>query len=446
MDKFVINGGKKLKGRVSVSGAKNVALKAIVAACLTEEDVVIKNVPLISDFLVMAEIIKELGGKVDIKNHTASVKVSKFNQNKISLEEAAEVRTSFMLMVPLLARTGKALIPNPGGCRIGARPIDRVIEGLERMGVFISYSSSDGYFHAKIESEAKKLKGINYRFEKSTHTGTETMILASVLAQGKTVLENAAEEPEVNELISLLNKMGAKIERTESRMIVIEGVDKLHGAEFNVGSDRNEVVTFAVAAIITGGDVVVENVNKAELMEFLNKLNDIGGGFEELENGIRFYYKEPIKATDIVTSPYPGFMTDWQSSWAVLMTKAHGTSVIHEAVYENRFGYVSELEKMGAKITLFNPKVTDPKSFYNFNLKDDKKEYYHGVKIDGPINLHNGVVKISDLRAGATLVLAALAAKGGSVVFGIEHLDRGYEQFEKRLKSLGADIKRVKED
>ncbi len=443
MEKLVITGGKKLKGEVSIFGSKNVALKALVAACLTDEEVIVENVPLISDFLIMADIIKELGGRVEIKDHAISIRVEFFKKNKISLDKAAEIRTSFMFLAPLLAREGKAIIPNPGGCRIGARPIDRIVDGLKSMGVDIDYVSEDGYFHATCDSK-KGFFGTKYRFVKNTHTGTETMILAAVLANGKTVLENAAQEPEIDELIEFLIEMGAKIKRTKPRTIVINGVKKLHGARFRVSPDRNEVVTFAVAAIITGGDIFIKDIKKEGLSDFLNTLGKAGGGFEEKGNGIRFYYKGELSATDVVTSFFPGFMTDWQGPWAVLMTTAKGVSSIHETIYENRFSYVSELKKMGAHIELYNPKVNDPNKFYNFNINDDKN-YYHAEKIFGPTFLHNGAVNISDLRAGATLVLAALAAKGESIIFGLDHLDRGYEQFDKRLRALGADIKRVVE-
>lgn len=439
MEKFVINGGKKLKGTVSVSGAKNVALKALVAACLTDEKLIIHNVPLISDFFVMADIIKELGGEISINDHVITVQLKKFAKDKISLDKAAEIRTSSMFLAPLLARTGQAIIPNPGGCRIGARPIDRVIKGLEAMGVGVVYNSADGYFHAK----ASELCGTRYKFEKNSHTGTETLMLAGVLAKGKTVLENAAQEPEVDELIRLLCLMGADIKRTAPRTIVINGVKKLKAADFSINPDRNEIITLAIAAIITEGDIVIKDAKKQNLLSFLQQLKIAGGGYEEKNGGIRFYYKGDLKPTDVATSSYPGFMTDWQGPWAVLMTKAKGNSTIHETVYENRFGYVPELKKMGAKITLFNPKIKNPDKIYNFNLEDDTGEYFHAAKIYGPTALHNGALTISDLRAGATLVLAALAAKGQSVIFGVDHLDRGYEKFDKRLKNLGADIQRI---
>ncbi len=442
MEKLTITGGKKLKGSVSVSGAKNVALKAIVAATLTDEEVIIKNIPLINDVMIMTEIIKELGGEVEFRDHILKVRVKNFKQDRIFLDKAAEVRTSFMFLVPILARMGRAIIPNPGGCRIGARPIDRIVEGLNKMGAEVEYLSKDGYFHATFQSKRKRFKGTTYKFQKTTHTGTETLLLAAVLAEGKTILENAAEEPEIDELIGFLNSMGAKIKRVSPRTIEIVGVETLHGATFNIGFDRNEVVTFAVAAILTEGDVTIKGINRNGLFEFLEMLDKTGAGYEETKTGMRFFYKGPLSSTNVETRPYPGFMTDWQGPWAVLMTKANGDSIIHETVYENRFTYVRELRKMGVKMSLFNPEVKNPEKIYNFNIQDVKKGYYHAAKIKGPRSLHNGVVSVTDLRAGATLVLAALFATGESIIFDIEHLDRGYEQFEKRLESLGAKIKR----
>lgn len=440
MEKLIVKGGIKLKGKTSVSGAKNVVLKALVAACLTDEEVIIENIPFISDLMVMVDIIRHMGGDVRFGDHLVSVRAKEIKTDTIDLDTAAEIRTSFMFLAPLLARKKSAVIPNPGGCRIGARPIDRVVKGLQKMNVKIKYRSRDGYFHAN----TTELKGARYKFLKNTHTGTETLILAAVLAKGKTILENAAEEPEIDELISILNKMGAKVKRVKKRTIVIEGVEKLHGAKFSIGYDRNEVVTLAVAAILTEGNVFIRGIKRNGLSAFLDKLRAVGGGFEEEKDGIRFYYKGPLKPTKVTTAPYPAFMTDWQGPWAVLMCKAKGSSVIHETVYENRFNYVPELEKMGADFELFNPKVRNKKKIYNFNA--DQNGQFHALRIKGGKPMHNGVVNISDLRAGATLVLAALCPEGESVIFGLEHLDRGYEQLDLRLKKLGADIERINDE
>lgn len=432
---------------MSVSGSKNSALKALVAACMTKEEVTIENIPLISDFFIMKDIIEELGGTVKITDHRAVVQMKEFAKTEISLETAARIRTSSMFLAPLLSRVGRATIPNPGGCRIGARPIDRTIEGLSRMGALVSYRSEDGYFHARLSSpKRKRLTCGTYRFTKNTHTGTETLILAAALAEGTTILENAAEEPEIDELIKLLNAMGGRIERRGNRTITIHGVERLHGTTITIQPDRNEVVTLAVAAIITRGDIFIPDIKKGPILAFLNALSSAGGGIEETSRGIRFFAKGSLLARDVTTGAYPHFMTDWQGPWAVLMTKARGTSVIHETVYENRFGYASELIKMGADITLFNPVVENPETFYNFNMEDNKHEYFHAIKIRGPVDLHNAVVTMTDLRAGATLLLAALAARGTSVIFGVEHLDRGYERLEERLRSLGADIERTHDE
>ncbi len=442
MEKFIINGGKKLKGEVSVSGSKNVALKALVAACLTGEPVIIENIPLISDFMTMVEIIRELGGTVRIYDHKATVVAENIKNTQIPLDKAASVRTSAMFLSPLLARKGRAIIPNPGGCRIGARPIDRIVSGLRKMGIRVNYNSRDGFFHM----DTSGIKGTTYRFNKNTHTGTETLILTAVLAHGRTILENAAAEPEVDDLINFLNLMGARVKRGSMRTIVINGVSKLHGATFKIPPDRNEIVTLAVAAVVTKGNILIKDITEKGIEEFLEMLNACGGGFKKEKNGIRFFYKTPLYATSITTSFYPGFMTDWQGPWAVIATTAKGISVIHETVYENRFSYVEELIKMGAKIKLFNPKIDSPEKVYNFNYQDNKPEYKHAVRIYGPVKLHNAVLAISDLRAGATLVLAALVSDGESTIFGIEHLDRGYEKFEKRLEKLGASIVRKNEE
>ncbi|MDP3997993.1 MAG: UDP-N-acetylglucosamine 1-carboxyvinyltransferase [bacterium] len=441
MEMLLISGGQPLKGEVEISGSKNVALKAIVAGLLTEDELVLENVPDISDLTLMEQIAQKLGVKIERKNKTLTVRAANLTSDKVPLEMGALLRTSSMFIAPLIARLGRAVVPNPGGCRIGARPIDRHIQGLKKMGLALKYNDRDGYFHA----ESKKLKGVRYRFPKNTHTGTETLTLAAVLAEGQTVLENAAHEPEVDDLIRLLNSMGGKIRRTRTRTIVVEGVKKLHGTTFKIMPDRNEAVTFAVAALATGGDVFLKNAQADVLKPFLRKVKEAGGEFKEIDTGLRFFPNGKPHPTNITTSAYPGFMTDWQAPWALFMTQADGESLIHETIYENRFQYTEELKKMGAKIILFNPKISNPKKYYNFNWEDNRPDYFHAAQILGPTKLHNAVLQISDLRAGATLVLAALTASGKSYLTGVEHLDRGYENFEKRLRSLGAKIKRVEE-
>ncbi|MCX6794244.1 MAG: UDP-N-acetylglucosamine 1-carboxyvinyltransferase [Candidatus Gottesmanbacteria bacterium] len=443
MDKFIITGGVPLKGEITVAGAKNVALKILVASLLTDEEIIIRNVPFISDVTLMLEVLAVLGVKHSRDYHTIHVIHNHIHNVKVPLEVAARLRTSSMVLGPLLARYGVATTPNPGGCRLGARPIDRHISALKDMGADIQYHSDDGYFYAK----AKELHGATIRFPKNTHTGTETLILAAVLARGRTILKNVAEEVEIDDLITCLNQMGANIRRTPPRTIVIEGVTKLHGTEYAIMPDRNEEVTFAIAGVMTGGDIIVKNSQRANLTAFLSEFARAGGHFEKIDDTTtRYCCKGKLKATDIVTSPHPGFMTDWQAPWAVLMTQAKGTSTIHETVFESRFSYVSELTKMGAHIEFFDPKVASPEAFYNFNWADRVEGYHQGIKIKGPTTLHNAVLAIDDLRAGATLVLAALSAPGESVVHGVEQVDRGYEKIEERLRALGAQIERVTEE
>ncbi|MBM3283030.1 UDP-N-acetylglucosamine 1-carboxyvinyltransferase [Candidatus Gottesmanbacteria bacterium] len=438
MDRFIILGGNKLSGQIKVSGAKNVAMKAILAGLLTDKPITVDNIPLISAVSGTAQILRLLGIKVVLnQDHTLKICGDNIKSHIIPLELGGLNRTATMVLGPLLSRFGKAVVPNPGGCRIGKRPIDRHIEGLRKMGVKIEYK--EGYFYA----QADGLYGTRYKFESNTHTGTETLILAAVRAKGETVLENAAQEPEVDDLIRLLNLMGAKIRRIQRRTIVVKGVKELNGAEFSIMPDRNEVVTFAIAAIASGGDIVVEGTQREYLKSFFSKLDEINAGWEPISaDKTRFWAKGKLVSTQLKTMPYPGFMTDWQAPWVLLMSQAYGTSNVHETVYEDRFGYISELQKMGAKAEFYNPEIDNPYQYYNFNWNDRKQGSYHAVKISGPTKLHNAVVEVADLRAGATLVLGACIAEGESIIYGVSHIDRGYENLEGRLKSLGAQIRR----
>jgi UDP-N-acetylglucosamine 1-carboxyvinyltransferase len=443
MDKFIITGGVPLKGEITVAGAKNVALKILVASLLTDEEMVVHNVPLIRDVDLMLDVLAVLGVKYSRDGHTIHVTHNHIHNAKVPLDVAARLRTSSMILGPLLARYGAATTPNPGGCRLGARPIDRHINALKEMGADIQYHSDDGYFYAK----AKELHGATIRFPKNTHTGTETLLLAAVLARGRTILENAAQEPEIDDLIACLTQMGANIRRSAPRTIVIEGAKKLHGTEYSIMADRNEEVTFAIAGVVTAGDVIIKNSSRHNLGAFLDVYQRAGGKFQEIDDRTTRYYTDGyLTATDIVTHPHPGFMTDWQAPWAVLMTQANGISCIHETVFESRFSYVSQLLKMGAHIEFFDPDVEDPETFYNFNWADRVEGYHQGITIRGPTTLHNAVLEINDLRAGATLVLAALVAAGESVIHGVEQVDRGYEKIEERLRALGARIQRIKEE
>lgn len=445
METFIIKGGKRIHGSVAISGAKNVALKILIASLLTDERIVIHNVPKLRDVLALIEVLGSLGVTVESRGHTLHIQNGTMKKEpRVPLLLGARLRTSSMVLGPLLARYGNGHVPNPGGCRLGARPINRHIEGLRAMGADITYNSDDGYFHAR----SSKLHGTTIRFEKNTHTGTETILLAAVLAKGRTVIENAAEEVEVDDLISCLNLMGARIQRLAARTIRIDGVSALHGVEYTIMPDRNEEVTFALAAAMTGGDVVVSGSQREYLDAFLEAFVKAGGMYKAIdETHTRYAAGKRIKPTDVETAPYPGFMTDWQAPWAVFMTQADGVSTVHERVFESRFSYVAELEKLGAEIDFFSPKVSNPETFYNFNWQDRDEEAHQAIRIHGPSSLHNGVLSVDDIRAGASLVLAALVASGKTYINRVERIDRGYERIEKRLQALGADISRtVKED
>ncbi len=444
MEKFVISGGTPLTGEIEVGGAKNVALKILIASLLTDDEIVISNVPLLRDVFALIDVLKSLGVRASVDGHTVRVQNGHIKKDPtVPLEVGAKLRTSSMVLGPLLVRYGHAKVPNPGGCRLGARPIDRHIEGLRCMGATITYNSEDGFFHARADS----LHGATIRFAKNTHTGTETILLAAVLAKGTTIIENAAEEVEVDDLISCLISMGADVKRVAPRTISINGVRKLHGTEYSIMPDRNEEVTFAIAAAITHGDVVVAHSQPQFIGSFLEAFTKAGGGYEFLDGThTRYFQKGTTQPTNISTAPYPGFMTDWQAPWSVFMTQASGVSTIHETVFESRFSYVKELKKMGAAIEFYDPKVKSPSDFYNFNWEDRKVGYHQGIKVSGPKKLHNAVLEVDDIRAGATLVLAALTAHGESYLSGIELIDRGYEHIEDRLTKLGANIRRIKEE
>jgi len=442
MEKFIVNGGKQLSGKFVLSGAKNVALKACIASLLTKDKIILKNIPHIWDVKLMLEVLNSLGVKGHLHDHVLELVNNQTGQTCVPLEIGARFRTSSMVIGPLLALKGKAQIPNPGGCRIGARPIDRHIEALKSMGAEIRYDSKDGFFYAS----ATGLKGATIKFPKNSHTGTETIILSAVLACGVTIIENAAEEVEVDDLINILNQMGADIKRIEPRIIRINGVDHLHGAEYSIMPDRNEEATVAVLAAASKGSVIVSGSKMSNIKAFLEEYEKAGAGYEVIdENTVRYFYKGKINPVNITTSPHPGFMTDWQAPWAVLMSQADGISVIHETVFESRFSYVEELRKMGARIETFRPEVKNPEKVYNFNT-DNKESNHQAIKIWGPTKMHNAVLEMHDLRAGATVLIAALIASGISVLYGVEQIDRGYESITEKLIGIGADIKRIKED
>lgn len=438
MAKFQITGDTQLKGSVRIGGAKNASYKIMIAALLADSESRLLNFSHISDVELVANIIEYLGAKVT-KSGERSIFIdpSSLKGFEIKAEHGEQGRFSTMFIPVLLHRFGQARVPAPGGDKIGNRPLDRHFEGLKALGADIKIE------HGMYVATAKKLVGTTYKFEKNTHTGTETLIMAAVKAQGRTVLENAAEEPEIDDLINFLNKMGAKIERVNNRTIVIDGVDQLNGSIYQIMPDRNEAVSYACAAIATQGDIVIENAKKEHLGAFLAKLSAINAGFEVGNYGIRFYYQGKLTATDITTEIEPGFMTDWQPLWATLMTQAEGKSLIHETIYPERFGYVPDLQKMGAKIEFTDLKVDHPEKIYNFDLTSENLAKPHAIIISGPTPLKSGHFVVRDLRHGATLILAAMIADGVSIIEGIEHVDRGYENLDLRLKSMGARIERM---
>lgn len=439
MEKFVIIGGQPLKGEVNLCGAKNSGFKLMIASLYSDEPSTLHNFSKIGDVYSTAEIIGQLGGEVSLgSNHVLKVSGKGLKKQNFSQKSGRLSRASTYFIGPLLFRFGRAVLPIPGGCKIGRRPLDRHLEGLQALGARVEVFSD--YY----EISAKELKGTDFTFNKNTHGGTDVMIIASAIASGKTTLRNAAQEPEVDDLISFLSQMGARIKRVEPRTIVIEGVKEFRSADYTVMYDRNEAVTFACAALATKGDIFVNHAEEKNLQAFLEAVEKIGGGFELGKRGIHFFYKGLLKAVSTMTRPHPGFMTDWMGVWSILMTQAKGVSLVHETIFENRFAFVNELKKMNAKIELLNPKVKDPEQIYNFNLEDDKPEFFHAAKITGPIKLKATNQEITDVRAGASLILASLIAEGKSELSGIEHVDRGYENLDGRLCSLGANIKRVK--
>lgn len=439
-DSYLVNGGKQLKGEVILSGAKNVALKTIIAALMFEGDVILNNIPRINDVLDLIELVKSLGAKAEFKEkNTLVVNGNGLKNNRVDLVSGSKIRVSFMLFAPLLHKFGECFVPNPGGCRIGARPIDRIINGMIALGISVNYDSETGYYHAKI---INKPKG-NYRFEKPSHTGTELLMMIGLMTDEKVEIDNVANEPEIDNLILYLNSSGAEIVKEENRIIINNSLFLKQKGAFSIMSDRNELVTYATLVVASGGDVTIGPINENLINSFLAIMKETGSGVEKISNfKYRFYYKGEIKSIDIETSPHPGFMTDWQPCWAILMLKASGWSIIHERVFENRFSYVEELKKLGAKIDFIEEEVQNPETFYHFN-HEKEKAYQQIIKIQGMSELHNAVLNIADLRAGAALVCGALLAAGESVINGASILERGYEDFVEKVKKLGGEIEKI---
>jgi UDP-N-acetylglucosamine 1-carboxyvinyltransferase len=430
---ILVTGGTPLRGEVKVSGAKNAALKMMAAALLTEEEVLLSNVPRISDVEVMSKLLRSLGASVDwqgpttLRVHALHVRPARFG-----IEVAAKIRCSFIVLGPLLARCGEAWVPNPGGDRIGHRPVDRLVNGAREFGVDLNYDGT--YYNARCD----RLRACEYVFARNSHMGTEHQVMTAALAEGVSVIRNAAQEPEVDDLIAMLNSMGARIRRSEPRTIVVEGVARLHGTHHTVMPDRIDAGTFAAIAGATNGDIYMRGANPGHMSALLDKMLEMGCRVEPDRSGVRVRRGRDMKAVEVVTRPHPGFMTDWQAPFVVLLTQARGMSLVHETIFPNRLGYVTQLNQMGAEIELFNP--PPPPGGYEWNELDDAPEYRHAARIRGCTPLQASDLVIPDLRAGATLIIAALCAEGTSHISGFHWVERGYERFVQRLRSLGGLI------
>ncbi len=437
MTSFRIQGGTPLKGAVRLGGAKNASFKLMIAAACGEGESRLLNMSSIGDVEVTYKTLEAIGVKCSRPgDNTVYIVGNGLTTDTIPHFTGEKTRAATLFAGLLLNKKGRAIIPLPGGCALGERPIERHLEGFRAMGAEVLCNDQG------IEMSAPKgLQGATYRFDKKSHTGTEALIIAAVLARGQTVLQNAALEPEIDDLIEFFNKMGAHVERTGGE-IVINGVDKLHGATHQVMPDRNEAVSYATMAIVTKGDIIVEGAIPHDLTAFLNKLDEIGGKYEIGNYGIRFFYDAPLKPSDLTTAPEPGFMTDWQPLWTTMMTQAEGESRVIEAVTQHRLAFTEQLNKMGAKIKYFDPEPKNPQEFYEFNYPETVS-YPHAVSISGPTPLKGTSMVVPDLRGGATLVMAAIMAKGESVIDNIELIDRGYEKFDERLRNLSANIQRL---
>jgi len=428
MDKFVIRGGNPLLGTIKISGAKNSALPCMAAAILTEDEVILENIPQVRDIETERKLLESMGAQVELgygrAQHRTSIKCAVLSDPVAKYEIVKTMRASSLVLGPLIARTGMARVAMPGGCNIGGRPIDLHIKGLESMGATITYDH--GYLEARSPNDGKsQLKGAHIVFDKITVTGTEDLLMAAALADGESLFENCAREPEVTDLAALLNAMGAQIEGAGTSTIKIKGVSKLHGARHRINPDRIEAGTFLIAGAITGGDLNVDCLNPEHLGSLLSKLQECGVKLEVGTDNIRVRSEgaASLKAADITTEEYPGFPTDMQAQFMALLTQCEGTSNVTENIFENRFMHVGELNRMGANITVQGRTAT----------------------VRGGTPLQSAAVMCSDLRASAALVLAALVADGESILDRVYHMDRGYERMEEKLRGVGAQIRRMGE-
>ncbi len=416
MDKIVIQGGQKLRGEVRVSGAKNAALPILASSLLATGKSTYRNLPDLGDVGTMKKLLADLGTTVESRRGAAVLDTSKITKLEAPYELVKTMRASALVLGPLVARYGEARVSLPGGCAIGARPIDQHLKGLTALGAKVELE------HGNVMARAKRLRGATIVFDMVTVTGTENLMMAATLARGRTTLENAACEPEVEELARVLNKMGARVQGAGTSLISIEGVDELHPVDHAIIPDRIEAGTLMVAAAITRGNVLVQDCLPEHMEAVLAKLRAAGAEVTIEADGVRVRGRDEIRPADIATRPHPGFPTDMQAQFMVMMTLARGQSVLTETIFENRFMHVPELTRMGADI-----------------LIDGRT-----AVVRGPTKLKGTTVMATDLRASACLVLAGLVAEGTTEVLRVYHLDRGYERLEKKLRGLGANIRRAK--
>ncbi len=428
MNSMTITGGKALRGTVKISGAKNAASKMIIASLLTADKVILHNVPLQNETDIGRELVTTLGATTELIDHTLILATPTIASTS-AMSLSRKNRLAILALAPLLHRSGEAFVPTPGGDKIGPRPVNFHIDLLEMMGATIE-EDADGY-HAKAPTG---LKGCVINLPYPSVGSTETALFAGVLAKGRTVIKNAAIEPEIVELVMMLQKMGAIIEFGAGRHIEIVGVEKLHGCEHTVLPDRMEAASFGSLALATRGEIFCEGANHRDMVTFLNAVRLIGGDYEVRDNGILFIGASKYNGIQLETDTHPGFMTDWQQPFLVALTQAEGTSVIHETVYQERFGYTETLKEMGADITLFDSCLGEVEC----RFKD--QNYKHSAIIKGPTKLHAASIKLMDIRAGLACIIAALVAEGTSELTGFEHLERGYEDLFGKLKAIGADV------
>jgi UDP-N-acetylglucosamine 1-carboxyvinyltransferase len=419
MDKLLIRGGRELHGEVPISGAKNAALPELCAALLTDEPVVLENVPRLQDVATMATLIRNMGVTVERDEERVRIDAAPLHFPEAPYELVKTMRASVLALGPLLARFGEATVSLPGGCAIGSRPVDQHIRGLQQMGAEIVVEH--GYMIAKLPAGRERLKGAAIRTDMVTVTGTENFLMAATLAEGETVLENAAQEPEITDLAEMLIRMGARIEGHGTSRIIVQGVEKLHGCTHQVVADRIEAGTFLCAVAAAGGEVLLRGGRADHLEAVIDKLRDAGAEVTATDSGIHIRSRDRLRAQSFRTTEYPGFPTDMQAQFMALNAIAEGSSKVTETIFENRFMHVNELVRLGAKIEV-----------------DGKFALVEGVE-----RLSGAMVMATDLRASASLVIAGLVAAGETLVDRVYHLDRGYDRMEMKLRAIGADIERL---